>query len=239
MGLNLTLDLFIKAGEDYEKRQYVVLGSIKQVKQEFQKNRLYPHLSDLITLRTSLQQVIDGFTSVDKNGPKRIKDINLKENRIEFESVLSEQMDLEAVRELIKWSQPLIDAAIEEGISIYEYVDENLNIDQVGIKPSYLDEGYLFVPNHENGSLQLFRYEMSIYMGAREKYRSLKTTLIKTMNEGLISVSSPAGIKLELIKQFQDLPNPATYAFYTPLEFSFESTLFPVAKRKLLRMLVS
>ncbi len=239
MSRKLDLDVFTQVADDFEKRQYYVLGSLKQVREEFQQNRLYPHLAELIQLSTNLQKILNGFDSVEKNGPKKLKSIDLKEKKVEFESVLPDQLDLTAVKEFITWAQPLITEAIEEGISIYEFVEENLNMDLVGIQPTYIDEGYFFLPNHDSGALQLFRYEMSIYVNADERFRSLKTTLIKTMNDGLMAQKSPGTIKLDLIREYRDLPNPATYAFHTPLEFSFSSTLFPVAKRKLLKSLVS
>ncbi len=239
MSRKLNLDVFTQVADDFEKRQYYVLGNLKQVRQEFQHNRLYPHLAELIQLQSNLQRILDGFASLEKNGPKKIKQIDLERKKIEFESVLPEQLDLNAVREFITWAQPLITEAIEEGINIYEFVDENLNVDSVGIQPTYIDEGYFFLPNTETGALQLFRYEMSIFMNADERYRSLKTTLIKNLSGGLSVHQSPGSIKLDLIKEYRDLPNPATYSFHTPLEFSFESTLFPIAKRKLLKMLVS
>ncbi len=239
MDRTLSLDLFTRPGDDFEKRQYLVMGSLKDIRKQFQQNRLYPYLSVLLDLRENLNHILDGFTGIDVKGPKRIKRIDLLNKRIEFESTLPSNMDLDAIKDLIEWAQPLISEAISEGISIYEFVDENLKVDTVGIQPGYKDEGYLFVPDHKTGGLRLFRYEMSIYLNSRESYRALKTTLFKTLDNGIMPHSSPGAIKLELIREFKDMPNPATYAFHTPLEFSFSSTLFPVAKRKLLRLLVS
>ena len=44
---------------------------------------------------------------------------------------------------------------------------------------------------------------------------------------------------LELIEANRDLPNPATYLFETDLDFPFNETILPVAKRKFLRGLYS
>jgi exonuclease V gamma subunit len=48
---------------------------------------------------------------------------------------------------------------------------------------------------------------------------------------------SPQAIKLDLVEERRDLPNPATYFFETQLDFPFEETMLPVAKRKLMRYL--
>jgi hypothetical protein len=38
-------------------------------------------------------------------------------------------------------------------------------------------------------------------------------------------------LKLDLIKKFSDLPNPATYLILSKMKFPFSETLMPVAKR--------
>lgn len=239
MDSTLSLDLFTRSGDDFEKRQYMVMGGIKSIRSQFQQNRLYPHLSALLELRENLNHILAGFSGIEGMGAKRIKTIDIENKRIEFESTLPENLDLTSMKELIEWAKPLIEEAIREGISIYEFVDENLQVDSVGIQPGYKDEGYLFLPDYDTGALRLFRYEMSIYLDARETYRALKTKLLKTLDNSISPYSSPGAIKLELIREFKDMPNPATFAFHTPLELSFDSTLFPVAKRKLLRMIVA
>jgi hypothetical protein len=42
-----------------------------------------------------------------------------------------------------------------------------------------------------------------------------------------------------LIAEHRELPNPATYLCQTELDFPFQETILPVAKRKLLRRLYS
>jgi hypothetical protein len=38
-------------------------------------------------------------------------------------------------------------------------------------------------------------------------------------------------IKLDLVRKFQDLPNPAAYLIHSKMKFPFSETLMPVAKR--------
>lgn len=233
----LSVDLFTRVSEDFEKRQYLVLGKLKSARDAFEKQCLYPQLAQLIELYHHLQKIMVGFDDMKQRGPQKIRRINLESRKIEFESALPEQLDLEAVKELVRWAQPLINEAIHKGIEVYEFVDKKLLIDEVGIQPGYADEGYFFLPNRDTGALQLFRYEMSVYTGAGERFRSLKTRLLKSLGEGRLADPDPGALKLELIREYPDMPNPATFSFYTDLCTPFQSTLFPVAKRKLLRRL--
>lgn len=232
MKTDLNLQLFTNVSEDFEKRQYLVLGSLRQFKDEFKNNKLYPYLAQLIELQRNLNKLVQGFNAVRNDGPKKIKKVDLVNKRIEFESVLPKQVDLTAVEELIRWAMPLIRETIEEGITIYEFVEENLSIENIGIEPQYNAEGYAFVPDAKNGSIHLFRYEMSILTSPEERYRTLKTTFIKTLES---SVQKPLNtIKLDLIREFKELPNPATYSIFSEMDFPFDETMLPVSKRKLL-----
>lgn len=236
-GIPLSVDLFTQVNEDLEKRQYLVLGNLKKAKEAFDRQQLYPPLGQLIELYHHLHKIMDGFEDMKKHGPKKISRIDLDRGRIEFESSLPEQLDLEAVKELVRWAQPLINEAIQQGVKVYEFVEKKLKLDEVGIQPGYADEGYFFLPNPDSAALQLFRYEMSVFTGAGERFRSLKTRLIKNIPEGRLAGSDPGSLKLQLIREYPDMPNPATFSFHTQLNSPFQSTLFPVAKRKLLRRL--
>lgn len=236
---SLSVDLFTQVGEDFEKRQYLVLGKLKNARDAFEKQHLYPQLAQLIELYNHLKRIMAGFEDMKQHGPKKIRSIDLERRRIEFDSAFPDELNLEAVKELVRWAQPLINESIEKGVEVYEFIEQNLSLDEVGIQPGYADEGYFFLPDTETGGLQLFRYEMSIYTGAGERFRSLKTRLVKRLDQGRLAEPDPGALKMQLIREYPDLPNPATFSFHTTLRPPFSSTLFPVARRKLMRHLAS
>jgi len=116
---------------------------------------------------------------------------------------------------------------------ICDYVEENLKIEQVGILPIHKSEGYFIIPNNEVFSLQVHKFECSLFSSDYEKYRALKTKLLKTYDQGILK-QSLENIKLDLIHEFNELPNPATFRCDTDLDFPFTETVFPIAKRKLM-----
>ncbi len=237
MNKHLSLELFTNVSEDFEKRQYLILGKLREVREEFQHNRLYPHLGVLIDLHRKLEQLIQGFHNLKESGPKKIRKIDLLNKQIEFESELPKQLDLSAVEDLIEWALPLINEAIKEGITIYEFAEQNINIQNVGIEPTYKTEGYSFIFDAANARLHLFRYEISVLAGPEENYRSLRTTFLKSIST---SVEKPLNtIKLDLINDYKDLPNPATYSIRPEVDFPFNQTILPISKRKLLRYIIS
>ncbi|MDX1637481.1 MAG: hypothetical protein R3281_05905 [Balneolaceae bacterium] len=232
----LDLDLFTQVQSDFEIRQYKVLAALKQISDDFKQNRIYPHLSRLIELRSTLADIKKRLEDLRNDFPKRIKNIDLVNKIIEHEVVFVDGSDLSKVEDLIEWALPHIEAKIEEGRAIYEYVDDEIKVEEVGILPSYIDEGYFFVPDNEESKLLLFQYEISIFRSADDQYRALKTGFLKALNQGQARLS-PNSIKLELIREHKKLPNPATYSFQTDLDFPFKPTIFPVVKRKLMQQL--
>jgi len=232
----LTLDLFTQVQSDYEKRQYKVLSALRRISEDFQHNKIYPHLSHLAELYHTLSDIRKRLNDLRSEFPKRIKKIDFVNQEIEHEIVFVDGSDLQKVEELIEWALPYIEAKIEEGKTIYEFVNEKIFLEEVGIVPNYTDEGYFFVPDNEESKLLLFEYEVSIFQSAKDQYRSLKTQFLKALGQGR-ALMSPNSIKLELISEFKKLPNPATYSFQTDLNFPFNETVLPVVKRKLIKQL--
>ena len=234
----LSLDLFTLPGIDFEIRQYKILNGIKSVYDKYKRNRLYPHLAEMIDLYQSLEKIKKNIQEMDASLPKRIRDMDLHNRKITYELMHGDDKFLRSVKEIIEWALPLIKLAIEEGVTIYEFVDDNIEMEQVGIVPTYTEEGYIFVPDNVEKTLQLFRYEMSIYHTKDDRFRSLKTRYLRSVDESNLK-SSPHSIKMDLINENSDLPNPATYNFHTDLDFNFQDTIFPVVKRKFIRNMAS
>ena len=234
----LGLELFISAEQDFEVRQYQILNALSIVRDNFSHNRIYPTLGELIELYSNLSHISRNAGNLRQELPRRIAGLDLKAQRIIYEAINLSQPDFEAVEELINWSLPHIRRAIEEGQTIFNFVDENLGVEEVGIVPSYTEEGYLMIPEPTRRVLHVLRYEVSIFTGSDQRYRNLKTISIQSIPLGLIE-QSPMSIKKQLIEQHQDLPNPATYLFSTDLEFPYIETILPIAKRKFMRHLFS
>jgi hypothetical protein len=77
---------------------------------------------------------------------------------------------------------------------------------------------------------------VSIFKSAHDRYRSLKTSYLKQLRWTSIK-NTPNKIKVDLIRENKELPNPATYLFDTDLEFPFRETILPIVKHKLMRRL--
>lgn len=235
--MSLRFDTILGESEDYEKRQYLFLQGLKEYSQAFSHNRLYPFLSELTELYRTLQSSLEKKEDIRNHFSRELKDIDLETRQLVYETKEQENEKINAILELMIWALPLVRDVMEEGMDIFNFVDDHITIAEVGITPIYRDEGYWFVPDVRVHQLHLLRYEVSLFTSANERYRTLKTRVLESVEDGIRN--SPENMKWMLIRKYHDLPNPATFACETDLDFPYGETILPVAKRKLMARLFS
>lgn len=232
----LSLELFTGAVEDVERTQYQILGALKHARSAFDEQRVYPHLGRLVELLGALMTVLKRTEDFRTPETGRITGLNWDEKTLTYEWPELEDTEMAVVEDLIRWALPHIREAIEEGRAVYDHVEDNTELETVGIVPSYLQEGYLMVPERETDELHVLRYQLSIIQEEGEKHRALRTVLCKTVEQGGVDVH-PSDVKLDLLEERRDLPTPATYFSNTAVDVPYKETLLPVVKRRLIRHL--
>jgi hypothetical protein len=90
-------------------------------------------------------------------------------------------------------------------------------------------EGYLFVTQPPEKETNVYRYQVSIFEQSHEQLRSLNTEFIERIPTTITNTYE--NIKLELVRRYREMPNPATYLILSKMKFPFTETLMPVAKR--------
>jgi len=231
----ISIESFFTSETDLETNQYRILGGLRKVCGDFDKKKIYPSLAALIELRQTIYKIKEETNNLSNKFPKQIKGFDVNAQKIIYESAgdVNHNNSVEELFNLIDWALPYIEEAIDEGIILFDFVDENISLDQVGVLPIYKDEGYFMVTDNTAFELQVHRYESTLFSSGNENYRSLKTEFVKSEQQVIIR-RSPESIKHELIKERKDLPNPATFMFDSDLDFPFAETIFPVVKRKLI-----
>lgn len=234
----LNLELFTKAGHDLESSQYRILAGIASVRSDFHHSRLYPTLPDLIELASILETIRQQGDHYRRNLPKTITGVDLETKTLMLDAVPADQEAVEHLFTLIMWALPSLKLLVEEGTAMFDFVSQHMSLDIVGIMPIYKDEGYVMIPDLRTQIFHILRYELSLFTAEQEQYRAMRTIEVETRDVRHVQ-EAPESIKLELVRGHRDLPNPATYICDTDLDFPFEETILPVAKRKLMRHLIS
>ena len=233
----LSKDWLVEGHIDFEYKKYILLGYLRSIRNNFNLNKLYPFLSDLIfhyqnlvALKNKKKEYADFF-------PKSISEADLRKLEFIYKKVVEDDDIMSELEAIIDFAEPAMKKHLEEGKEIYEFVEEHMEIEPIGLSPLYVDEGYMLVNRVDRSETKAYQFKMSIFQGADEEFRSLNTTYVDSFTNQLgVSFEN---LKVKLARKNKDLPNPATYLITEKAQFPFESTTLPVAKRMLVRYIVT
>lgn len=214
---------------DFEYKKYVLLGYLKRVRSSFDKVELYPHMADLVFHYRNLLAIKENKTLLRESFPREISLEEFKKLELSYRQLVEDDLVMSELESIIEFAIPQVKDSLQEGSVIFEYVESQCEIAPIGVTPLYAKEGYLFVTQPPQKETQVFRYQVSIFGDSQDPLRSLNTEFLDTVSK--TTVTTYESIKLDLIRKYKDLPNPAAYLIVSHMKFPFTETLMPVAKR--------
>ncbi len=232
---NLSLNWITEKNTDFEYKKYSLLAYLENVKAKLQANILYPTVTQLTHNLQMLINLKNTFLNLDLALSKEVKNIDLQNYKINYQSfILGDKLSIDLLS--------IIDYSIIEINPVVQYanhlVHENLSkikIDTVGINPLNKHEGYLFFNNGKPNDILIYYYQLSLYDQSNADTSCIKTQFIDYYKQSITMTID--NMKLDLIKKYKEIPNPATYLFsssqYLPLEYTF----IPLANKKLIQAL--
>jgi len=221
---------------DFEYKKYMLLGYLKTVKENFNEKKLYPFLSDLLFHYRNLMSIKENKKLIHENFPKEITRADFEKLEIIYREIVNDDKIMSELEEILSFAIPKVKEHLKDGKDIYEEIEEKLTISPVGISPLYPDEGYLLF-YMDSRETRVYEYQLTIFESAEEKYRGIHTHFLETFTKGLgITFES---IKLELIRKYKKLPNPATFLIDAKVHVPFDESLLPIAKRLLVKQIYS
>ena len=218
---------------DLEYKKYILLAYLKDVRHNFSLNRLYPYLSDLVFHYRNLLLIRENKKMIFEKFPKSISKADFEKLQVTYKKIIEDDDIMKELGDIIEFSMENFKHLLDEGKDIYEFVEENIEIIPIGLSPLYSREGYLLVQEQKNTEMEVYRYQITLFESAVEKYQGVHTRLIDKIEKSLFFTYE--NIKLMLVKKYHDLPNPATYLLTAKYEFPHTETLLPVAKRLLVK----
>ena len=218
---------------DFEYKKYLLLAYLDGVKAEFKEKRLYPVFSDLIMHYNNLLQVKEHKKLVYEQFPQRISRADFNKLEIMYQKIVEDDETMREIEEIVQFAAPRFDGVLQNGREIYDYIESNLEINPVGITPLYRDAGYFFLDEYPGQETHVYEYQMSIFENTYETYRGINTRHIDTIRRGLTNTYE--NMKVNLVKQNKDLPNPATFVIIAKVPCPFDQSLLPIAKRTLVK----
>jgi len=226
---------FAEGRIDFELKKYTLLAYLQEVNKYFTENKLYPQLADIIFHYNNIVAFRENKKYLQEHFPKKLSGLQLEKLQILYEQMIEDDELMQELEEIIHYSAGKMKSAIHSGTEIYEFVEEKIIINPVGLIPLDTQEGYFFLSTSDVKTTRVYHYRLSIFEKHDEKFRSIKTAFIDNWIRSFSSTYE--NIKTELIRHRKDLPNPAVYSIETDLSFPVDETLLPIAKRSLVKFI--
>ncbi len=218
---------------DYEYKKYILLAYLKDIRKRFNHSELYPFMSDLVFHYQNLLKVRDNKQLLFENFPKSLSRADFVKLKLTYDKLIKDDEVMSVIEELIAFALPKLEHALEEGKELYEFVESNIEFSSIGVAPIYTQEGYLLLNQDYESDVAIYRYQMTLFERSDEKYRSLTTDFIGSEMRSIVCTYE--SIKMKLIRNYSDLPNPATYLAISKIKFPIQETVLPIAKRMLVK----
>jgi hypothetical protein len=218
---------------DTEYKQFMLLAWLQEIRSEFKETRLYPALGEVINEHQRIIALERRKQEMAASLKGELTGLDLKSLQLTYDHSGKRTAIDEHLAELVEFAKPLLGEAFDEGKRIFDFVEDHLEFEPIGIVPLYKDEGYLFIYLEADREVLSFRYLRSPIELNNEKHHQLSFELVDRREKKLSETF--AHLKLSLAKRFSSLPNPATWLVKTKPAFPLQETLLPVARRRLLR----
>lgn len=221
--MEITIRDFTSA-DDLEKSKYLLLNKFQHCEKELNSSRLYPTYQMLINL---YQQLADIMNNHNKIFGKEYTDVLSEEEMDEKFKLIN--IELEKSFELMHWALAHLNKNLETARAIYDFVDESINIESIGVSSEYNKQGYFVIPDNRGRMMRIIKYEKNLY-------KILKTKEVDKRALSLIVIPREV-VRNRIISE--DILNQIIYYLDTELYFPYAETILPVAKRKFLNFLES
>ena len=218
---------------DFEYKKYVLMAYFQSVKENFDENKLYPYLSDLIFHYQNLSSIKENKKLLQEHFPSIITKADFESLTLAYEQIVQDDDLMNELENIITFSLPMFKEYLSTGRDLYEYLESKMEITPVGLSVLHPEEGYLFLNQHTTTDTLIFEYRMTIFTQAQEKYRGIHLNFIETKSKSISNTYE--NMKVDLIKRNQTLPNPATYLIQTKTNAPLAETILPIAKRVLVK----
>lgn len=220
---------------DFEYKKYQLLAYFQTVNESFRRMELYPLLSDLVFHYRNLILLKENQTLIRESFPKELSPESFKNMIFNYRRMIEDDLVMKEIESIMEYALPHFKDSLEEGSSIYEYVESECEISPVGLTSLYSDEGYLFVTQPPEKETNVYRYQITFFEQSTEPMRGIHTQFLLTSEYSFSNTYE--NLKLDLIRRFVELPNPSVFLVLSKVKFPYVQTLMPVAKRLLVRQI--
>ncbi len=220
---------------DAEYKSYVLMAYLTTVGKEFKEQKLFPGFSDLVQHYQNLLSVKTGRDQLKKAFPKELDRADWENFQLEFKDKTNEDEFMMEMDRIIDYSIPVMQSHLEDGKSLYQFVEQHLNISPVGLASLSSDEGFFFLLAPPKKTTRIYFYQSAMMHMPDGQYRAIHVNYVDEVSLGFTSTLE--SIKLDLLRTYKKPTVPATYVIESEILVPWNESLLPVAKRSLVEYL--
>ncbi|MCC5919862.1 MAG: hypothetical protein LAT68_07255 [Cyclobacteriaceae bacterium] len=222
---------------DFEYKKYILLAYLEHLRNDFKKPHLFPGLQELVAHYRQLKQMHESKEQILNSFPKRLTKADFENFKLHYEKIVQDDDTMKRIEAIVQYALPQMEQTLKEGKDIYDFIEKQISVHEIGISTLYKDEGYMMLHAESSSFVNIYQYRVSVFHQSEDSYRAIHCQFIQRVK--LIIGRTFEKIKLDLIKNFSSLPNPYTVLVSSKFELPEQTTLLPIAKRSLIRYLSS
>ncbi|HQW06811.1 MAG: hypothetical protein IPH05_10455 [Flavobacteriales bacterium] len=212
---------------DLELKQYTLLGYLQRIQGRFDEYKLYPHLEHIQAQVAELRQLRNDKRAWADRLHGELTGFDPSTGALIHERPLQGEL-LRVIDEVIAFAVPGLSRMESQGIGLREELVQHMSLAPVGIQPLHLAEGWLLMRTGDEA--RVYGYSIPFLRERNEdlRHHNIVTRYVTSHSLGLGTTFER--IKADLIQQYPQWPNPATFAVETDLELPYIETYVPLAK---------
>jgi hypothetical protein len=224
-------DWFTQTWLDAEYQKYVVMAYLQTVQKNFTADKLCPDLPDLRNHYADGVRFSRGKGTLNAAFPKRVSGVGGPPPRIEYKSEVTDPDYMTEMDAIMNFALPRFQAALTEGQQRWADIAGSLTLAPVGLMPLNSEEGYLMLYATNQSEAQVYQFSLTFYSDQEPGGRMVQLRFVEAVRTSLVNTFE--NIKLDLIRRYRQLPNPATYRLETTRTYPMQETLLPIARQLL------
>ncbi|MEY3417003.1 MAG: hypothetical protein RL060_1115, partial [Bacteroidota bacterium] len=168
---------------DFEYKKYVLLAYLQDVNSSFSQTKLYPQFSELIFHYKNAMSFKNSKKTLSLNFPKQLSKADFQNFVLDYENVVADDATMSVIDEVLEFAIEAFSKTLADGSTIYQTVEGNLSIEPIGLMPLRKEEGYFFLKFDNDPDTRVYRFQVSIFENADEKFRGIHTEYIDTVQK--------------------------------------------------------
>lgn len=225
----LQTDWLTQGWIDAEYKKYVVMAYLQAVKQNFSDRKLCPDLPELRHHYETGLHFRRCKGTLNASFPKQVDRIDFKTRTITYKTEVMDNTYLSEVDAIMDFALPRFQEALTEGQRLWQDIANSLTLEPIGILPLRPNEGYLLINRNTQAETLVYYFCTTLFDDKEPGGRIVQVKFVEKARKSLGTTYE--NIKLDLVRKYRHLPNPATFMLEARRSYPVEETLLPIARQ--------